>query len=126
MANDIVDLDLNDLAPKAKTIQFGEQTIELLPPRLSTLIVITQIGRRLQGGEADQEIESIDKLDKLEDQLREAIAKVAPGLDVNKLGITQLLALTEQITEMAEPAQMKALAEKGIAVEGQEKKVQSD
>lgn len=114
-------LDLNALAPEARKIKFGEQIIEVQPPKTVHVLKLSQIGAKMQQA-ADLPTE---ELEEVVNKLQTIIGEIIPELKEVTLTTGQLMAIMTMIVEMGMPEQAKELAKKGITVDGSPKAPQN-
>lgn len=95
-------LDLDALVPKKEEVKIGGETLYIKPPKLSTLVLVTSLGRQLDEGTLTK-----DTADKLEAQLIEELNFLIPGLDKHQLNVSQILSLVSVIAEMATPKELE-------------------
>jgi hypothetical protein len=116
---DVVDLD--DLAPKSAIIKFGNQEIEVPPPKVGSLLRVGNLAGKVKEATEGSE----EELDAAVDNLTKQIYKMIPALEGKPLSLMQLQKLVGMFNEMSIPEEFRALAEKGITADTSKKVQQS-
>lgn len=106
--NAVVDLDA--LVPPSVTIKFGGEDIEVKPPRTADVLKLGALGQKLQ----DVGKLSADEVDSLISELTAQIYACIPELNSKPLNTAQLLKLSQIISDMAVPPDVKELDAKGV------------
>lgn len=111
-----VDLDLDQLTGKSKTIKYGDKFIEISQPDLETFLEIMELADKMDSGDNEKEALEAFKV------LMNAVYKLAPDLKGVNINAQQLFAVVELIGSMVEPEDVKQLREQGIEITGTDKK----
>lgn len=114
-ADDVIDLD--DLAPQPAIIKYGEEEIEVPPPKTGALLKLGTLAQKMQGATELSE----EELDKAVDALTAQIWAMIPALNEKPLNLSQLQKLVAMFTKMSMPEEFKALSEQGITVDSSKK-----
>ena len=117
-----VDLDLDALAPKPKTIKFNGKEIVVEQPSMRQVAKLMLFGQKYQEAmtninttETDDQKEQ--KMEELLNNLTIALKEIIVELKDAMLSSGQVLALMGIIFDMVNPEQYKELEKKGIKVE---------
>ena len=117
-----VDLDLDALAPKPKTIKFGGKEIVVEQPSMRQVAKLMLFGQKYQEAmtninttETDDQKEQ--KMEELLNNLTIVLKEIIVELKDATLSSGQVLALMGIIFDMINPEQYKELEKKGIKVE---------
>jgi len=117
-----VDLDLDALAPKPKTIKFDGKEIVVEQPSMRQVAKLMLFGQKYQEAmtninttETDDQKEQ--KMEELLNNLTIALKEIIVELKDAMLSSGQVLALMGIIFDMINPEQYKELEKKGIKVE---------
>ena len=117
-----VDLDLDALAPKPKTIKFNGKEIVVEQPSMRQVAKLMLFGQKYQEAmtninttETDDQKEQ--KMEELLNNLTIALKEIIVELKDAMLSSGQVLALMGIIFDMINPEQYKELEKKGIKVE---------
>jgi hypothetical protein len=110
-------LDLDVLTPQPRKIKFGDQEIEIKPPKTVNVLRLGFLGQKMQ----EPEKLTKDELDTLVNDLTSEVKACVPELADKELSTSQLMALIGLIVEMGMPAESEELKKKGITVESSKK-----
>lgn len=106
-------IDLDALVPRPVTIKFGDETVEIPPPKTSDILRLGSLGQKM--GQTDKY--SPDELDKLVTELTEQVYNCIPALKDKPLNTAQLIKLVAIISDMAMPPDAEALKARGITTD---------
>lgn len=113
--SDVFDLDA--LVPASAKVKFGNQEIEIQPPKTADVLRLGFLGQKMENaaGLADNELEQLIT------DLTAQVHKIIPELQGRELNTAQLLKLVQLISSMAIPPDSKELEERGISVDDPKK-----
>jgi len=117
-----VDLDLDALAPKPKTIKFNGKEIVVEQPSMRQVAKLMLFGQKYQEAMANINTAETDdqkeqKMEELLNNLTIVLKEIIVELKDATLSSGQVLALMGIIFDMINPEQYKELEKKGIKVE---------
>lgn len=120
MSNSNLDLDLDALEPKPKTVKHQNKIYEIKPPEFGTYLKLFDVQNRLTKLDPKKAESGIEVIR----EFKNIVSEIAPELKDAKLNSIQTLVLIKFIFEMAMPKESKELKELGIEPAGTEKKNQ--
>lgn len=91
-------LDLNNLVPDTAQVTIGDQVLNVKPPTLRILFVITKLANKLSDVNGKPE-----DMDAVQAELKSELDKLIPGLENHEINSAQLLALTGLVNDMSIP-----------------------
>jgi hypothetical protein len=109
------DLDLDLLSDEPKLVRLGGETIKVYPPTLKQLLGLQRFSTKLN------DARDLDAVAELESEL----VNLIPAIEGKSLNLQQMIKLMEFVVEIAMPADVKELENRGITVSVDQKKTPS-
>jgi hypothetical protein len=112
-----VDLDLDELQPKPRSVKISGQIIEVNSPKFNDLISLMAVFSKLQNVKSNEEGLAMVA------ELNGIFEKVAPDIGAKgiELTIDQFNKLIQFIFTMASPTEQKQIEEAGITLDAEKK-----
>lgn len=115
-----VDLDLDALKPKPKTVRLNGEIIEIYPISLDDVFELQVIVGEFENKSAE-ELSSKESFELLK-TFRAQLETIVPDLSKVKCTLEQLMAIIELAFETAAPGDQKELKKRGITPKDRQKK----
>lgn len=104
---DQADLDLDYIQPEAKHVKLNGKLLEVYPPKLKNIVVISKMARELS-----DETKTIEEKVQVFESLKQVLAGIMPAFKEDDVDVTleQMIALIEFIFSLATPEDKEELA----------------
>ena len=96
----MIDLDLDGLVKKSKTVKLNGEIIEIQQPSLRGLVALLDCAKGLEGLQGSNDVE---KITKQVTKFQQEFSNLIPQLGGKTLTIEQMLALLKLVIELATP-----------------------
>lgn len=106
--------DLNALVPASVRIKFGDDIIEVKPPKTENVLRVASLGQKFR----DIADLSQEETTKLIEDLKLVIADCVPELAMKELNSAQLFKIMSIINDLSMPPDAKELESRGIDLGG--------